>query len=126
MTCSRLIGAVTCSWLIKLRLLIKLRSAYFLCFFIRNRRFALIVCFAFSHEEYHVIRVDFICSSRGRLRNLRLAVVVYLGFTNEEYLIVCVDFIYSSRGGWKETGDFDPLSLSNTSPDPGGVRCGGA
>ena len=21
-------------------------------------------------------------------------------------------------GGWKETGDFDPLSLSNTSPDP--------
>ena len=23
-------------------------------------------------------------------------------------------------GGWKETGDFDPLSLSNTSPDPFG------
>ena len=23
-------------------------------------------------------------------------------------------------GGWKETGDFDPLSLSNTSPDPWG------
>ena len=42
----------------------------------------------FTSGEYHVIRVDFICSSRGRLERDR-------GFAN-------------------------PLSLSNTSPDPWG------
>ena len=42
----------------------------------------------FTRDEYHVIRVDFICSSRGRLERDR-------GFAN-------------------------PLSLSNTSPDPFG------
>ena len=42
----------------------------------------------FTRGEYHVIRVDFICSSRGRLERDR-------GFAN-------------------------PLSLSNTSPDPFG------
>ena len=61
-----------------------------------------------------------------RIRELRWAVVVCIGFTNGEYHIVYVDLIAPRGGGWKETGDFDPLSLSNTSPDPGGVRCGGA
>ena len=58
MTCSRRIGAVTCSWLIKLRL------AYILCYFIRNRRFALIDSSGFTRNEYHVIRVDFIVALR--------------------------------------------------------------
>ena len=61
-----------------------------------------------------------------RIRNLRCSCVVYLGFTNEEYHIVCVDFIYSSRGRLKRDRGFaNPLSLSNTSPDPWGIRCGG-
>ena len=61
--------------------------------FIRELRFAVVVCIGFTNGEYHVIRVDFICSSRGRLKRDR-------GFAN-------------------------PLSLSNTSPDPWGIRCGG-
>ena len=51
-------GALTC------RRLIKLRSAYILCFFIRNRRFALVICSGFTRGEYHVIRVDFIVALR--------------------------------------------------------------
>ena len=65
LTCSRRIGAVTCGWLIKLRL------AYILCYFIRNRRWALIVYSGFTSREYHVIRVDFIVALRrtkGRRR----------------------------------------------------------
>ena len=43
------------------------------------------------------------------------------GFLNGEYLIVCVDFIGSSRGRLKRDRGFaNPLSLSNTSPDPFG------
>ena len=43
------------------------------------------------------------------------------GFTRGEYHIVCVDFIYSSRGRLKRDRGFaNPLSLSNTSPDPFG------
>ena len=38
--------------------------------------------------------------------------------THGEYHIVYVDLIAPRGGGWKETGDCDPLSLSNTSPDP--------
>ena len=88
---------------------------------IRNLRLAYGDCIGFTNAEYHIVCVDFIYSSRGRLRNLRLAVVVYLGFTNEEYHIVCVDFIYSSRGRLKRDRGFaNPLSLSNTSPDPFG------
>ena len=65
MTCSRRIGAVTCGWLIKLR------SAYILCYFIRNRRFALVVSFVFLNAEYRIALVDFIVALRrtkGRRR----------------------------------------------------------
>ncbi len=58
MTCSRRIGAVTCGWLIKLR------SAYILCYFIRNRRFALVVSFVFLNAEYRIALVDFIVALR--------------------------------------------------------------
>ena len=45
----------------------------------------------------------------------------FSGFTNAEYHIVCVDFICSSRGRLKRDRGFaNPLSLSNTSPDPWG------
>ena len=48
-------------------------------------------------------------------------------FSNAEYLIALVDFIYSSRGRLeRDRGFANPLSLSNTSPDPWGIRCGGA
>ena len=47
--------------------------------------------------------------------------VVCIGFTNAEYHIVCVDFICSSRGRLeRDRGFANPLSLSNTSPDPFG------
>ena len=50
-----------------------------------------------------------------------MASVVYSDFTNAEYHIVCVDFICSSRGRLKRDRGFaNPLSLSNTSPDPWG------
>ena len=58
MTCSRRIGAVTCGWLIKLR------SAYILCYFIRNRRFALVVSFVFLNAEYRIALVDLIVALR--------------------------------------------------------------
>ena len=51
----------------------------------------------FTRGEYHVIRVDFIGSSRGVIRKLRLAVVVSFVFLNEEYLIALVDFIVALR-----------------------------
>ena len=41
-----------------------LQSAYILCYFIRNRRWALIVCSGFTRGEYHIIRVDFIVALR--------------------------------------------------------------
>ena len=45
----------------------------------------------------------------------------YSGFTRGEYHIVCVDFIFSSRGRLeRDRGFANPLSLSNTSPDPFG------
>ena len=56
---------MTCSRLMKLRL------AYILCYFIRNLRCSLVVCFCFTRGEYHVIRVDFIVALRrtkGRRR----------------------------------------------------------
>ena len=47
--------------------------------------------------------------------------VVYIGFTNGEYRIALVDFICSSRGRLeRDRGFANPLSLSNTSPDPFG------
>ena len=58
-------GALTCSRLIKLR------SAYILCFIIRKRRFAVVVCFAFFNEEYLIALVDLIVALRrtkGRRR----------------------------------------------------------
>ena len=64
MTCSRRIGAVTCSWLIKLRLFIKLRLAYILCYFIRNRRCSLIFLSGFTSREYLIASVDFIVALR--------------------------------------------------------------
>ena len=59
-TCSRLtsFAYLTCSRLIKLR------SAYILCYFIRNRRYSLVVCIAFFNEEYHIALVDFIVALR--------------------------------------------------------------
>ena len=89
--------------------------------FIRKLRFAYGVCIGFTNGEYRIAIVDFICSSRGRKRELRFALDFLSGFTNEEYRIAIVDLIAPRGGGWKETGDFDPLSLSNTSPDPWGV-----
>ena len=50
-----------------------------------------------------------------------MACIASFYFTNGEYLTVCVDFIYSSRGRLKRDRGFaNPLSLSNTSPDPWG------
>ena len=90
-------------------------------YFIRNLRFAYGVCFAFSNAEYRIALVDFIYSSRGRIRKLRFAYDFLSGFTNAEYHIALVDFICSSRGRLKRDRGFaNPLSLSNTSPDPWG------
>ena len=44
--------------------LIKLRSAYILCYFIRNRRYSFDLLSGFTRGEYHVIRVDFIVALR--------------------------------------------------------------
>ena len=41
-----------------------LQSADFLCFFIRNRRWALGVLSGFTRGEYHVVRGDFIVALR--------------------------------------------------------------
>ena len=50
-----------------------------------------------------------------------------LVFSNAEYRIALVDFICSSRGRLeRDRGFANPLSLSNTSPHPGVIRCGGA
>ena len=50
-----------------------------------------------------------------------MAYGVCIGFTNGEYRIASVDFIGSSRGRLKRDRGFaNPLSLSNTSPDPFG------
>ena len=61
-TCStgspNLFGGLTCSRLIKLR------SAYILCYFIRNLRCSLTFLSGFTSREYHVIRVDFIVALR--------------------------------------------------------------
>ena len=60
--------------------------------------------------------VDSFCYLYGMLR---FAWVVCFAFCNGEYHIVCVDFIYSSRGRLeRDRGFTNPLSLSNTSPDP--------
>ena len=89
-------------------------------------RFAWVVYLGFTNGEYHIALVDFICSSRGQIRKLRFALVVCIVFSNIEYHIALVDFIGSSRGRLeRDRGFANPLSLSNTSPDPGGVRCGG-
>ena len=42
----------------------KLRLAVVVCFIIRKRRLAYVVCIDFTNEEYHVIRVDFIVALR--------------------------------------------------------------
>ena len=55
------------------------------------------------------------------IRNRRYALGGSFVFINEEYLIALVDFIYSSRGRLeRDRGFANPLSLSNTSPDPWG------
>ena len=88
---------------------------------IRNLRLAYGDCIGFTNAEYHIVCVDFICSSRGRIRKLRFAYDFLSGFTNAEYHIALVDFIYSSRGRLeRDRGFANPLSLSNTSPDPWG------
>ena len=38
---------------------------------IRKLRFAVVVCIGFTNGEYHIVCVDFICSSRGRLERDR-------------------------------------------------------
>ena len=99
-----------------------LQSAYqtafadFLRFFIRNRRFAYIVCIGFFHEEYHIVCVDFIAPCGSVIRKLRLAVVVCIAFFNEEYHIALVDFIYSSRGRLERDRGFrSPIPLQHLS-----------
>ena len=72
-TCSLLISYayLTCSLPTKLRLVIKLRLAYILCYFIRKLRLACIASFYFSNEEYLIASVDFIVALRrtkGRRR----------------------------------------------------------
>ena len=59
-TCSLLISFayLTCS------LPTKLRLAYILCYFIRNRRCSLIFLSGFTRREYHIVRVDFIVALR--------------------------------------------------------------
>ena len=55
------------------------------------------------------------------IRNRRYSLGGSFVFINEEYLIALVDFIYSSRGRLeRDRGFANPLSLSNTSPDPWG------
>ena len=82
---------------------------------------ALVVCIGFSNAEYRIALVDFIFSSRGRIRKLRFAYDFLSGFSNAEYHIALVDFIFSSRGRLeRDRGFANPLSLSNTSPDPFG------
>ena len=55
------------------------------------------------------------------IRKLRYSLEFLSGFTNAEYHIALVDFIYSSRGRLeRDRGFANPLSLSNTSPDPWG------
>ena len=55
----------------------------------------------------------------GVIRKLRWALAYVLVFSNAEYRIAPVDFIYSSRGRLeRDRGFANPLSLSNTSPDP--------
>ena len=79
-------------------------------------------CLSWLHQwEYHIALVDFIGSSRGQIRKLRLALVVCIVFSKIEYHIALVDFIGSSRGRLeRDRGFANPLSLSNTSPDPWG------
>ena len=96
--------------------------AWVACFFIRNLRLAWIVFWVFINEEFLIALVDFIAPCGGVIRKLRLASGFHPGFTNGEYHIVCVDFICSSRGRLeRDRGFANPLSLSNTSPDPWGV-----
>ena len=55
------------------------------------------------------------------IRNRRYVYYVFSGFTRGEYHIALVDFIFSSRGRLeRDRGFANPLSLSNTSPDPFG------
>ena len=55
------------------------------------------------------------------IRKLRYFFDFLSGFTSGEYRIALVDFIYSSRGRLeRDRGFANPLSLSNTSPDPWG------
>ena len=52
---------------------------------------------------------------------LRVALDFLSGFTRGEYHVIRVDFISSSRGRLeRDRGFANPLSLSNTSPDPWG------
>ena len=84
-------------------------------------RCSLIFLSGFTSREYLIASVDFIVALRGQIRKLRFALVVCIVFSNGEYHIVCVDFICSSRGRLKRDRGFaNPLSLSNTSPDPWG------
>ena len=84
-------------------------------------RCSLIFLSGFTSREYLIASVDFIVALRGQIRKLRFALVVCIVFSNGEYHIVCVDFIGSSRGRLKRDRGFaNPLSLSNTSPDPFG------
>ena len=66
LTCSRLISFayLTCSLPTKLRLVIKLRLAYILCYFIRKLRLAFWVCIGFTNAEYRIALVDFIVALR--------------------------------------------------------------
>ena len=94
---------------------------YCSCGLIRYAAFFLDFLSGFTNAEYHIAIVDFIFSSRGRKRNRRLAYGFCSGFTSGEYHVIRVDFIFSSRGRLKRDRGFaNPLSLSNTSPDPFG------
>ena len=93
----------------------------FFCYLYGMLRCSLIFLSGFTSREYLIASVDFIVALRGQIRKLRFALVVCIVFSNGEYHIVCVDFIGSSRGRLKRDRGFaNPLSLSNTSPDPWG------
>ena len=70
------------------------------------------VYLGFTRGDLSLLWIDKVCG-------VILAILFWLH--QGEYHIVCVDFIFSSRGRLeRDRGFANPLSLSNTSPDPWG------
>ena len=73
---------------------------------------AVFVYLGFTRGDLSLLWIDKVCG-------VILAILFWLH--QGEYHIVCVDFIFSSRGRLeRDRGFANPLSLSNTSPDPWG------